>query len=111
MNTLTLPEKPSLHFAAIWYRVLAAASAGCSSQDILQGDDYRRVSVQVFKLVLTELISVQGVIQFRALRRLSPSKLSCRVLCSGAELFLVLVLGFESCFVYFQIASRLHLCL
>lgn len=58
--------------------------------------------VQVFKLVLTELISVQGLIQFRALHRLmlSSSKLACRVFCSGAELFLVLIpnsnQGFET---------------
>lgn len=58
--------------------------------------DYRRVSVEVFKLVLTELISVQGLIQFRVLcgLMLSSPKLACRVLCSGAKQFLVLILVF-----------------
>lgn len=71
------------------------------------------MGVEISKLVLTELISVQGLIQFRALCRLMLSlpKLACRVLCSGAKLLLVLVLGFLSCFVYFQAASRLDVCL
>ena len=60
------------------------------------------MSVEVSKLVLTELISVQGLIQFRALCRLmlSSPKLACRVLCSGAKLFLVLVLVFFKAALY-----------
>lgn len=65
--------------------------------------DYKRVSVEVSKMVLTELVSVQ----FRALCRLALSlpKLAHRVLCSGAKLFLVLLCFL--CFVYFQTAGRL----
>lgn len=62
------------------------------------------MSVDVSKLVLTELISMQGLIHFRALCRLmfSSPRLACRVLGSGASLFLVLVLGFLKLFCIFS---------
>lgn len=54
--------------------------------------DYRRVSVEVSKLVLTELISVQGLFQFRPSCRLmlSSPKWACRVLWSQTVLVPVL---------------------
>lgn len=65
------------------------------------------MSVEVSKVVLTELISVWELIRFRALWRLmfSSPKLGCRVLCSGARLFLVLKLGVLKLLCMF---SRLH---